>query len=87
MFEIQPVEPREHVGASQPRLGRLGVDKVEAEVPIAHTRSLARLEQFVAGILPDRLQQAVARLGLLVRLDDDERLVDELAEDVKHLLG
>ncbi len=68
-------------------MDRLGVGNVEAEVAIAHLRPLTRLQQFVAGILPDRLQQPVACLGLLVGIDDDQRLVDELAEDVQHLLG
>jgi len=47
-----------------------------SEVLIVIMRSLTRLQQFIARVLPNGLQQAIACLVALLVLNSDERFVD-----------
>src|SRR5205823_2529914 len=53
------------------------------EVPISHLNQLAGSLGMLDGELAQRLQQPIARLAV-VALDQDQRLVDQLRQEIDH---
>src|SRR5207244_1930353 len=71
-------------GPAQLVMGALDQLDAPGQVAVAHRRRLARLEELLAGVLADRLEQAVA-LVTTAGLGDDQRLVDQSRQQVEHL--
>ena len=66
MLHFQPVEPRPLIGTNQLRLGAAGQGQEISQVLVADLPGLARLGKLFARILPDGLEQPVARLLALL---------------------
>lgn len=70
----------------QLRVMRLGECEIEAAMPALGLRQFPGLAQPLPCVLPDRFQQSILRL-VAVAFHQDERLVDEPAEQIQHGCG
>ena len=80
----EPRDPRELVGGAEVRAGLLGEGAVVRRVPAPDRVGLARLFEAVLRVLPDRLEQPVARLFTDL-VGDDQRPTHERREVVEHV--
>src|SRR5438445_181805 len=66
-------------------LGPLRQLQKPVAMPLAHGLSLPGLQEPVPAILPHRLQQVVAPAALLVRCEENQRLLHQVGEEFRNL--
>ena len=84
MFRLQPIAPLELFRTLKLQLCLQGQLQAEAQMPVAGGDRVIRLQEPVASILPHRLQQSVPPAALLILFVDDQRLLDQVGEQIQH---
>ena len=82
---FEPIEPFERERSIQ--RGGSALRQLEEECAVASPRGvgLPGFHQLLARVLPDRIEQPVARLGLLLLLGNQQRLGHEMLDDVENI--
>ena len=83
MIGLQAAQPAYLLRPVQLRLGRLGPCQEEAQMAVPGFRQIARGQETAAGVLANRLQQAVAGDLPVMRIGDHQRFVHQPRQEVE----